>query len=71
MTLVSIRSFDYGALPPPQAQNYMRVAQFADGKSEIVSLLAPPSIYALASKAAPPSMSETALILPLPFYGKA
>jgi len=33
----------------------MRVAEFADGKSESVSLLAPSSLYALASKNAPPA----------------
>ena len=43
------------------AQNYMRVAQFADGKSETVSLLAPSSIYALASKAAPPAVVHEVL----------
>jgi Protein of unknown function (DUF3102) len=39
---------------PRTAQNYMRVAEFADGKCETVSLLTPTAIYALSSKKAPP-----------------
>jgi hypothetical protein len=39
---------------PRTAQNHMRVAEFADGKSETVSLLTPSAIYALSSKKVPP-----------------
>ena len=45
------------------AQNYMRVAEFADGKSESVSLLTPSAIYALASKKAPPAVVHRVLQL--------
>ena len=45
------------------AQNHMRVAQFASGKSETVSLLAPSAIYALASKKAPPAVVHRVLQL--------
>jgi hypothetical protein len=45
------------------AQNYMRVAKFADGKSETVSLLTPSAIYALASKKAPPVVVDRVLQL--------
>ena len=45
------------------AQNYMRVAEFADGKSETVSLLAPSVIYLLASKSAPPGVVHRVLQL--------
>jgi hypothetical protein len=48
---------------PRTAQNYMRVAEFADGKRETVSLLTPSAIYALASKKAPPVVVHRVLQL--------
>ena len=45
------------------AQNYMRVAKFADGKSETVSLLTPSAIYALASEKTPPAVVHRVLQL--------
>ena len=48
---------------PRTAQNYMRVAEFADGKCETVSLLTPSAIYALSSKKAPPVVVHQVLQL--------
>ena len=48
---------------PRTAQNYMRVAEFADGKCETVSLLTPTAIYALSSKKAPPVVVHQVLQL--------
>ena len=50
-------------LAPRTAQNYMRVAEFADGKCETVSLLTPSAIYALSSKNAPPVVIREVLKL--------
>lgn len=35
------------------AENYIRAAEFAEGKNEIVSLLAPATVYKLSAKSAP------------------
>lgn len=48
-------------LAPRTAQNYMRVAEFADGKCESGSLLTPSAIYALSSKKAPPEVVHQVL----------
>jgi hypothetical protein len=50
-------------LAPRTAQNYMRVAEFADGTCETVSLLTPSAIYALSSKKAPPVVVQQVLQL--------
>lgn len=44
------------------AENYMRAAAFADGKkSEIISLLPPATIYALAAPSTPDNVKDTVL----------
>ena len=41
------------------AENYIRAAEFAEGKSEIVSLLPPTTVYRLSSKSAPPDLVKS------------
>ncbi len=38
------------------AENYIRAAEFADGKNEFVSLLQPTTLYKLSAKSAPPEI---------------
>jgi hypothetical protein len=40
------------------AENYIRFAEFAEGKNETVSLLPPAAVYKLASKSTPPALVQ-------------
>jgi hypothetical protein len=40
------------------AENYIRAAEFADGKSATVALLQPATVYRLAAKSAPPAVVD-------------
>jgi hypothetical protein len=40
------------------AENYIRAAEFAEGKNETISLLAPTTVYKLAARSAPPEVVE-------------
>ena len=43
------------------AQNYMRAAEFAEGKHETVSLLEPAAVYKLVAKSTPPAVVAAAI----------
>lgn len=43
------------------AENYIRAAAFAEGKSETVALLPPATVYKLAAKSAPPEVAQAVI----------